>query len=164
MKPVEELTNLFQGIMTYIPEDAKWYLAWTVMEITVEGDPRNVVHTNLHLIRADSPDEAYEKAIALGKESEISYENPEGKLVTFVFRGLKNLVVVYDELEHGAELTYDEKIEVSEADIQRMLTPKDQLTVFDTTGVSDKPNYEAKEVVEELAKRFVCFEDPQDTI
>jgi hypothetical protein len=52
--------------MGYIPEDAKWYLAEIVEEITVEEDSRNVVHRNLHLIRADSPEEAYRKAIELG--------------------------------------------------------------------------------------------------
>ena len=40
--------------MAYIPEDAKWYLADIVLEITIEDDPRNVVHTNLVLISADS--------------------------------------------------------------------------------------------------------------
>ena len=55
--------------MGYIPEDAKWYLADLVEEITVEGDPRNVVHTNMTLVRADSPEEAYQKAVQLGTAS-----------------------------------------------------------------------------------------------
>ena len=37
------------------PKDARWYLADVVVEHTVEGDPRNVVHVNVHLIEADSP-------------------------------------------------------------------------------------------------------------
>ena len=41
-------------------------------EITVEGESRNVVHTNLLLVRADSPEEAYEKALELGAEGEQS--------------------------------------------------------------------------------------------
>jgi hypothetical protein len=52
--------------MGFIPKDPKWYLADIVEEIRVAGDWRNVVHTNLILVRADSPDEAYEKAMALG--------------------------------------------------------------------------------------------------
>jgi hypothetical protein len=85
--------------MAYVPNDAKWYLAWLVLEIIVEDDPRNIVHINLMLIRADSPGEAYEKAIELGKESEISYENPDGKSVVHVFRGIRDLNVIHDELE-----------------------------------------------------------------
>ena len=45
--------------MAFIPADAKWYLAEIVEQISVEGDPRSVIHTNLVLVRADSPDEAY---------------------------------------------------------------------------------------------------------
>ncbi len=145
--------SLAHRSMTFIPKDAKWYLAWIVIEITVEGDLRNVVHTNLQLVRADSPDEAYEKAIALGKESELSYENPEGRAVTIRFRGLHTLCVIYEELEHGAELTYDEKIGVPEEDIQRLLTSKGQLAVFHITYDANKPNYASREVVENLAKR-----------
>jgi hypothetical protein len=91
--------------MGYIPKDTKWYLADIVQEITVEGDPRNVVHTNLVLIRADSPEEAYEKAMELGTAGDQSWENADGKRVTFRFRGLRELNVIHDELEHGAELS-----------------------------------------------------------
>ena len=72
--------------MGYIPKGAKWYLADIVQQITVEGDPRNVVHKNLVLIRADSPEEAYEKAMDLGVAGEASWENIDGNRVTFRFR------------------------------------------------------------------------------
>lgn len=47
------------------------------------------------------------KALALGNECQITYRNPEGKLVRFKFRGLRDLNVVVDggKLQHGAELT-----------------------------------------------------------
>jgi hypothetical protein len=112
--------------MAYVPNDAKWYLAWLVLEIIVEDDPRNIVHINLMLIRADSPGEAYEKAIELGKESEISYENPDGKSVVHVFRGIRDLNVIHDELEHGAELNYEENVGVSNEKIERMLRPRSE--------------------------------------
>jgi len=94
--------------MGYIPKDAKWYLARLVQEITVEGDPRNVVHTNLVLVRADSPEEAYQKAIELGAQGEIAYESPQGRKVTTTFRGL-----------HGAELEYAEQVNMDEAALKR---------------------------------------------
>jgi hypothetical protein len=50
----------------YIPKSAKWYLAEIVQQITVEGDSRNVVHTNLVLVRADSPEDAYQKRWSWG--------------------------------------------------------------------------------------------------
>jgi len=82
--------------MGYIPKSAKWYLEDIVQQITVEGDPRSVVHTNLVLVRADSPEEAYQKAIELGAVGDQSYENPDGKRVTFRFRGLHDLNVIHD--------------------------------------------------------------------
>ncbi|MGB3691330.1 MAG: DUF4288 domain-containing protein [Spirulinaceae cyanobacterium] len=48
--------------MTYIPQDAKWYLAELIMECKIEGDSRNVIHVNITLVRADSPEEAFSKA------------------------------------------------------------------------------------------------------
>jgi len=65
--------------MAYIPPDAEWYLAHIVETITVEGNPRYAVHTNMVLVRADSPDEAFAKAEELGRAGEIAYENPAGK-------------------------------------------------------------------------------------
>ena len=60
-----------KGAMGYIPKSAKWYLADIVQQITVEGDPRSVVHTNLVFVRADSPEEAYEKALELGADGPV---------------------------------------------------------------------------------------------
>lgn len=83
--------------MAYIPKNARWYLADVVLEHAVEGDPRNVVHVNLHLIEAESPERAYQKAIALGQASEQVYANPDGREVRVTFRGLRDLNVIHDE-------------------------------------------------------------------
>ena len=112
--------------MGYIPESAKWYLADIVQEITVEGDPRNVVHTNLVLVRADSPEDAYQKALELGIAGDQSYENPYGKRVTFRFRGLHDLNVIHDELEHGAELIYREHFDLDESAIREWVRTETQ--------------------------------------
>jgi hypothetical protein len=135
--------------MGHIPKNAKWYVAEVVEEITVEDDPRNVVHLNLLLIRADSPGEAYEHALRLGKQREIRYENPFDKQVSIRFRGLKHLGVVHDELEHGAELRYSERIGVPEEDIAKLITPKEQLDVFSPVSRSSGPNYSSQEIIQE---------------
>src|SRR5580692_3729936 len=100
--------------MGYIPEDAKSYLAEIVEQITVDGDPCNVVHTNLVLVRADSPEEAYHKATESGIAGETSYENSDGKRVSINFRGLHDLNVIHDELEHGAEIIFSEDLGMDE--------------------------------------------------
>lgn len=120
--------------MGHIPVNAKWYVAEMVEEITIRDDPRNVVHTNLVLIRADSPEDAYNKATALGREHEISYSNPSGKLVSIKFRGLSELSVIHDELAHGAELLYEERMDVPNDEIEKLVPPKGQLSVFRPIG------------------------------
>lgn len=140
--------------MAYIPEDAEWYLAWIVEEMRIEGDPRNVVHTNMRLIRADSPEEAYDKALALGQEAEREYENSDGRLVSVIFRGLTDLNVIHEELEDGAELSFEEDVGISEEDLKRKVPAKGGLTVFREDDLPDRPNYMPKDIWEELNRRF----------
>ncbi|MGH9648306.1 MAG: DUF4288 domain-containing protein, partial [Bryobacteraceae bacterium] len=114
--------------MSFVPEDAKWYLARLVEQITVEGDPRNVVHTNLVLVRADSPEEAYPKALDLGAQGETTYDNPQGRRVKIAFRGLHDLDVICDPLEHGAELEFRQRLDMDETAIEKWICPKEELT------------------------------------
>lgn len=116
--------------MAFVPKDARWYLADVVLEHTVEGDPRNVVHVNIHLIEADSPQRAYEKACTLGRDAEQVYVNSDGKVVRVVFRGLRDLNVIHEELEDGAELTYEQYESVPEAKLAGWVGPKESLAVF----------------------------------
>lgn len=139
--------------MAYVPEDAKWYLAEIVEEIKVEGASTNIVHNDLVLIRASSPEEAYEKAIAKGEEANITYENTEGQAVTVTFRGLSELNVILDELEDGAEIAYEEMEDLSEEEIQEMLPPKEELGVFQVDEAdSSTPNYTSKDVMDEVMR------------
>lgn len=116
--------------MAFIPENARWYIADLVVEHRVDGDSRNLVHVNIHLIEAGSPEEAFAKAVKLGQESEFVYTNTDGKDVRAVFRGLRDLNVVHDPLEDGVELTYEESVDVPEAKLTSSLSSKDELSVF----------------------------------
>ena len=137
--------------MAYIPKDARWYLADVVLEHAVEGNPRNVVHVNLHLIEAGSPERAYEKAIALGQASEQLYANPDGREVRVTFRGLRDLNVIHDALEDGAELAYEESIGMSEDRLSTWLRPKEQLSVFsERRSKPEVPNYMPDSVMKSL--------------
>jgi len=140
--------------MGYISPDAKWYLADIVQRIEVEGDPRLVVHTNVVLIRADSPDEAYTKATEIGAASEISYDNPDGKRVDIMYCGLSDLNVIHDELEHGAELTYTEKIGIDDAAIRRLIPSKEELGIFAPRRTSTGPDYKSRDVVDQMHREL----------
>ena len=138
--------------MAFIPADAKWYLAQIVNEITIEGEARNVVHLNTTLVRADSPLEAYERAIELGKQGETGYRNLSDKQVGIHFRGLHSLDVICDNLEHGAELSFIERIGVPKEEVAKLVTAKEQLAVFKPITRSKAPDYRCKEVVEQALR------------
>jgi hypothetical protein len=139
--------------MAHIPKDARWYLADVVLEHTVEGDPRNVVHVNVHLVEADSPERAFARANALGREAEQVYKNTAGREVQVTFRGLRELNVIHDALEDGAELMYEESIHVPEEELTTWLRPKDELAVFrkrEACLKRDAPNYMPESVMKSL--------------
>jgi Domain of unknown function (DUF4288) len=139
--------------MAHIPKDARWYLADVVLEHTVEGDPRNVVHVNVHLVEADSPERAFARASALGREAEQVYKNTADREVRVTFRGLRELNVIHDALEDGAELMYEESIQVPEDELTTWLRRKDELAVFrkrEACLKRDAPNYMPESVMKSL--------------
>jgi Domain of unknown function (DUF4288) len=131
-----------------------WYIAELVMEIKVADDQRNVVHQNLVLIRAESANEAYNKAIKLGEAEETSYDNPSGKLVTIKFRGISDLDEIYDELQDGAELSFRCKIDVSESEMRSLILTRDRLRAFLPPKRTEGPDYASGEIVSEIEHRF----------
>ena len=132
--------------------NSEWYLAELVMRISVEDDPRSVVHQNLVLIRGGSPNEAYEKALQNGKNSECSYENAGGKMVQISFEGLSDLDLIHEELEDGAEIAFRYSVDLSEEQIRSMVRGRDQLRVFLPPKKADGPNYASAEILA-LAER-----------
>jgi hypothetical protein len=149
--------------MGFIPKDARWYLADVVLEHTVEDDPRNVVHVNTHLIEARSPQQAYEKAVALGHEAELVYANTDGKQVRITFLGLRQLSVIHDDLEDGAELAYSESVGVPEEALRTWVKPKERLNVFAPIGSKrDTPNYLPQSVLEMLEVEGLSRKDVED--
>ena len=140
-----------------------WYLAELVMKIIVADDPRNVVHQNLVLVRADAPEEAYEKALHFGKSSETSYENPNGKTVQITFEGLSDLVDVIDEeLEDGTELMFHYKVSVSEEQLRSIVLSKDRLHAFLPPTRAEGPEYASREVLDLVERELKGSAGPGD--
>jgi hypothetical protein len=102
-------------------------------------------------VNAKSPEEAYAKSLDLGADSQVSYENPGGRRVSNTFRGLADLNVIHDRLEHGAELMYEEDKGVAAEQISSWVRPKNCLSVFKggVPACSDElPDYSSAEVVQ----------------
>jgi hypothetical protein len=138
----------------YIPKLTEWYVAELLMEITVHGANRNVLHRNLTLISAHSPDEAYGKALEVGQSGETDYKNIKDQSVEIRFRGISKLDVIYDPLEHGAELYFEELLDVPEPEILQMIPPKEKLDVFTPPrpGEERDPDYGSRAVIEQAVK------------
>ena len=117
--------------MAYVPANAKWWLADLIVEIRVAGEDENLLHFNLTLVRADSAEEAYAKALAFGAQHDLTYTNTDGKSVMCRFRGLRDLLVIYDDLEDGAELLYEEEEDVAEDRLLAAIKSKNTLSVFE---------------------------------
>jgi hypothetical protein len=70
------------------------------------------------------------------------------------FVGLSKLSEVYDRLEHGAELSYEECVGISDEQVKQMIVPKRLLAVFreiKPRGES-RPDYSSAEVLNEAHK------------
>jgi hypothetical protein len=133
--------------MGFVPKDTEWYLAEIVQELTVADDPRNTVWRNLTLVHASSPDDAYERAVALGRSGDTEYLNPAGKLVTIRFRGLSYLDVIHDPLEHGAELMFWSEVGVCPDDLQKLLRHKEELQLFVPVKRLEGPDVASGEII-----------------
>ena len=118
----------------WIPKDTEWFLADLIQELKVADAEDSTVWINTHLIRASSPDEAYEKALNRGKLYEHFWTNTDGEQVVSRFRGLRDLLLVYEKLEDGAEIMWEEQEDVSEQDIQEMIKARAQLGAIEAHG------------------------------
>ena len=121
-------------VLSYASEvykSAKWYIAHEILYFESKSDKaraKRTVWENLILIRADSPEEAYEKALQKGQSNEhaVKIGSTDGYCK---FKGLRDLVLIYDQLEDGAELEWRE-LEMTPAVLDRFVRPKGKLHAF----------------------------------
>lgn len=120
------------------------------MEIKVSDSQKNAVHKNLILIKAGKAETAYKKAISFGRKAETSYKNPQGKNVTIKFWGISQLEEMYDTLEDGSELKFEEYVAVTPSQIRKWIVPKEKLQVFLKPKLRKKydPDYRAQYVID----------------
>lgn len=108
----------------------KWYIAELVEEFRSADSDTSLIHINSTLVRSVDPENAYLKALRFGENLNREYRNTEGVLVRVRFRGLHELIEIYEDLEDGAEIMFVEKEEISEQDIEQLIKRKSQLLVF----------------------------------
>jgi type IV secretory pathway VirB9-like protein len=114
-----------------------WYVARVLIRFAIVGENtenlnrRCTAWENTILVKAENVEEAYSKAIEFGKQEESEYINTDGKKVRWIFEGLTSLLAIYEELEDGAEIIWNEYENKSVKKIKSWVLPKEKLEVFD---------------------------------
>ena len=111
-----------------------WYIVKIIQKCdSVERDEnqdlrRVTTWGNYHLIKADSPEDAFDKAVIIGKEGEFKFTNDVGLEMEWIFVGIGDLLPIYeDAIEDGIEIMWTDYGFISNRRAQRMVSSKDEL-------------------------------------
>ncbi len=94
-----------------------WYIASYLLRIVEaerqdkqEPEARFTEWENTILVKADSPEEAYDKTVEVASRFTKPYKGGrEGVDVQWVFEGVTEVLPVYEELVDGAEIIWEER-------------------------------------------------------
>lgn len=110
---------------------------WYIVEILEKCEPvernekqelrRVATWGNHHLIKADSPEKAFDKAVKLGKEAEYKFTNTDKIEMEWIFVGIGELLPIYEDIEDGAELMWNDYGFISNRRTMRMPYKKKEL-------------------------------------
>ncbi len=82
---------------------------------------------NHHLIKANSPEEAFDKAVKIGKEGEFKFTNTDNLEMEWIFVGIGELLPIYEEtIEDGVELMWTDYGFISNRRATRMALTKEE--------------------------------------
>lgn len=114
-----------------------WYVARILLRFEFYDEDKSNLNKrclaweNQILIKADSPNEAYKKAIRQGKlEGSEMWTVDKKRKGKFYFEGLTGLVAIYEELEDGSEITWTKYENRTVKKVKSWVLPKDKLEVF----------------------------------
>lgn len=116
-----------------VDRSRKWYISHELLSFEgsskrTSAGKKRIVWENLILIKARGPGEAYRKAVRHGRLSEgqvkIDGENGHCK-----FKGLRDLVLIYDPLQDGTEIEWHD-LQLSQSQLARILKKKHQMQAF----------------------------------
>lgn len=133
-----------------------WYVVTVILKCEIHGQPTLPDEwsciQSVYLIRASSADDAYDKAIVLGKNQETSYQNSDGEVVDWKFVGLENV-------EELSQRSITNNIEVwgrafASNDPEALTVSKEGLSIFYDEMVKNIPA--SKLLENEPETRLVC--------
>lgn len=119
---------------------------WYIVEIIEKCEPvdrnekqdlrRVTTWGNHHLIKADSPENAFDKAVKLGKEKNYKFINSDKIEMESIFVGIGELLPIYEDIEDGAELMWTDYGFISNRRTMKMPYEKKELMEL----IKSKPN------------------------
>lgn len=117
---------------------SKWYLSKEIHVIELQGvvsQDTYPVWENHVLIHADGPEEAYRKALQHGQDHDGDV-TLDGQPARFRFKGLRDLVFIYDELEDGAEIEWLE-YETRGEDVESLIRTPELMHAFKPADIDE---------------------------
>ena len=120
-----------------------WWIASYIERFEYEDEDKTNLNRrcdaweNTILINAKDREQAYRKAIKIGRLGEMGYETTDGRMGTWRFEGLTSLLPIYEELEDGAEIIWREHENRTVKKIKSWVKAKEQLETFDDDEDSD---------------------------
>jgi len=125
-------------------KNGNWYIAEIIekcepVERNEKQELRRVTTWgNHHLIKADSPEKAFDKAEKIGKEAEYKFTNSDKIEMEWIFVGIGELLPIYDDnIEDGAEIMWKDYGFISDRRTKRFIFDKKELL----NNIRPKPNY-----------------------
>ena len=110
---------------------------WFIVEIIEKCEPvnhdenndlRRVTTWGNHiLIKADSAEKAFDKAVKIGKEGEYKFINTDNLEMEWKFVGIGELLPIYENIEDGAELMWNDYGFISNRRTMRMPYKKKEI-------------------------------------
>ncbi len=132
-----------------------WYAAKIVLQCVVGDEESSTFDMQVRVLRADSDESAYSKAMELGRQVQQQYLNEDDQTVRWVFCGLADLEQLDDEdIVDGTEIT-SRRVEATSAD--ELVVPKEKLTVV---WIEENKHRTAREILKDSqpSQREKCDE------
>lgn len=127
--------NSLLGLPTFGGDAERWFFAVLMFESSIEEEWHDpAIRASYRLIRASGPEEAYAKALRVGRDNEsIEHHIECGHTVRWDFKGLSDLDEVIDEPCDGSEVYGYTQEGVAED----FIVEKEDLAVFVTEELEE---------------------------
>ncbi len=95
-------------------KDNNWYIVEIIekCEPVVRNENQDLrrVNTwgNFHIVKAETPKIAYEKAVKIGKDAEFKFINSDKIEMEWIFVGIGNLIPIYEDIQDGSEIMWED--------------------------------------------------------